>query len=256
LPLKVSSPLHTIDLSAFAQSRSYEWQAPQAIARKKYKPKRAFIVVSVLAHILVIALIVLFKPTVTSIVANSQTKPVKSYLIVKSPAKPIAIRHEDNSIADIVPLEEAAEPAQVKSEPEADVIQSDQQPSPIASQSEMTTASSPSNNKPQQKLNNAIQRYQSNLHQAKVQKMAEEAARAYQQAKTSPEINPSPVRTAEERAAALRKIEVDCASAAKQGLAVVTGLLGGTIECRKNNNFQQYIDKHLNKTNVEDDTRK
>ena len=102
-------------------------------------------------------------------------------------------------------------------------------------------------------LSEAIGKYQKQIHRAKVQSMAEQAAKAYRKAKTSPEINATTTVSYEERSAALRKIEVDCANVLKKGLSILSYLGGGTVDCRNNNNFQEYINKHLNNLPLEEE---
>nr|WP_136249464.1 hypothetical protein [Ningiella ruwaisensis] len=101
-------------------------------------------------------------------------------------------------------------------------------------------------------IDNAVQRYQMQQNAQAIQNMAEQEAKAYMRQKVSPDLNLpdfDSLARAEQREAALRKIEVDCANAAKKGISIITGLFGGTVQCRDNNEFQQYIDKHLNKQN-------
>lgn len=238
-----------------------------------------FIAVSILAHVVLLALIAFLKPTVQPLKLVEPNEALKSYLVVKTPPtittpKPIVETQENNieipktetntNNKDTIPasappvtidtIEDATVPAAESVEAPAEKEQAPEMPI-IDSPIEVPQTESPTSLMiPKQKLSESATRYQNNLHQMKVQEMAEQAARDYRKAQTSPEINPAPQMSIEEKAAALRKIEVDCASATKQGIAIVTGLFGGTVECRKHSNFQQYIDKHLSKTALEDES--
>lgn len=99
------------------------------------------------------------------------------------------------------------------------------------------------------RIDTAVQNYHSMLNNQAVQRLAEQRAKEYQQEKDTeaPIIGPSSTLSQEQREAVKRKIEIDCASASKRGLSFVSGLFGGTIECRNHSDIQQYIDKHLNK---------
>jgi len=98
----------------------------------------------------------------------------------------------------------------------------------------------------------ALRRYQSKQNTQAINRMAQEQARTYREEKTSPKIEPPTLPSQEEREATLRKREVDCSNVAKKALRMATAFTGGTIECRKHADIQQFIDKHIN-TGVEDD---
>jgi hypothetical protein len=97
-------------------------------------------------------------------------------------------------------------------------------------------------------IDQALQNYQIQLNDQQINKMAQESALAFRKEKTSPQITmPSNTMTPEQQEALRRRVVVDCTNAAKRGLSIITSLLGGTIECNQNPDFQEFIDKRINK---------
>lgn len=83
------------------------------------------------------------------------------------------------------------------------------------------------------------------------QEMAEAAAQAYREQKNSPDLRigeyqPKPEPTPGEH-------EINCDKGVNSSLAVVAGLFGGNVKCTQRNDFQQFIDKRLNKTHLDKD---
>ena len=94
----------------------------------------------------------------------------------------------------------------------------------------------------------SLNRHLQKLDNINQQNLASASAQQHMKSRRSPQINTQrPTITLEQRQRILRRIQVDCQNAAKRGLSFISGILGGTIECRSYNGFQQYIDKHLNK---------
>lgn len=103
-------------------------------------------------------------------------------------------------------------------------------------------------------LNQALRDYQIHFGEQEIQRMAKEGAAELRRQRASPSItsSASPL-SPEQLDAQRRQIVVDCTNAAKRGISVISSLLGGVIECNKNLDFQQYIDKRLKKKNSTDD---
>ena len=83
------------------------------------------------------------------------------------------------------------------------------------------------------------------------QEMAEAAAQAYREQRNSPDLRigeyqPKPEPTPGEH-------EINCEKGVNSSLAVVAGLFGGNVKCTQRNDFQQFIDKRLNKTHLDKD---
>jgi hypothetical protein len=97
-------------------------------------------------------------------------------------------------------------------------------------------------------INLALKDYESYIDGQQIQQMAHEEAAEFRQRQTSPKIiAPTKSLSPEQLEAQRRRIIVDCENAAKRGVSVISYLLGGTIECNQNPDFQQYINKRLNK---------
>lgn len=98
-----------------------------------------------------------------------------------------------------------------------------------------------------QSIGQSLQQQQMQMQQD----MAEAAARAYQQQKNSPDLrigeyDPKPEPTPGEH-------QINCDKGVNSSLAVVAGLFGGNVKCTQRNDFQQFIDKRLNKTHLDKD---
>lgn len=278
--------MHTIDLNRFDKSEESLFSFDKQTRKPLLVKKVAFIGLSIALHFTVVAMFVIYGPTAIQPIQDEPT-PLKSYLVVKPLRNTLPTKVTEPELTEleienagaesaeaqvIVPdnneqalkapqIKGADANASLKEKPKQDIMQSEKSELPAQSaqvdkaqtQSSLTeTENSAMLNKPMD-VNKAIGNYQKQIHNAKVQRMAEQAAKAYRKAKTSPEIDPTVTFSYEERSAALRKIEVDCANILKKGMRILSYFGGGTIDCRNNSNFQQYINKHLNKVPLEDE---
>jgi hypothetical protein len=195
-------------------------------------------------------------------VANTTTNaPLRSYLVIKpsqpsvesAPAPSVTmpaapVNNEANATTqteELVPVPVVTQPVPTPvSEPSQEqvlTITSD-----VATQQNQTTIS-------KSQIDNAFERFQNNLQSQQVQRFSEIEARAFRQAQTSPEIiAPEVTLTPEQREAQKRRIITDCSNAAKKGMSIIIGFMGGSINCHQNPDFQQYIDKRLNKNNQDE----
>jgi hypothetical protein len=217
--------------------------------------KSLFLVASVLLHLaLLIAVLITLDPFLPSIKIEKNVAPLKSYIIFASPVSPVQPSQKVTLEPNSSPVKQAIEEKQAPSSDNASISNAlPILPSPALEQ--VSDASANQDNAPpvvvndpvisRQTIDRAVQNYQSILNKQAILKMGEQQAREYQIQKRSPLIARPSVATGEQRESMLRRVEVDCASAAKKGLSIITGLFGGSIECRSHSNIQQYIDKHL-----------
>jgi hypothetical protein len=225
-----------------------------------------FILLSLLIHALI--LVILSRTIPASFTYSTfNDSPLKSYIFVAKPQTSLPInldtlgltlattelvpqnfeQVEQDSIEAATPVHpiESAVFAEQNAESEVynqPVKDFSQNLTPISSEEVKNTALI---NK--QNIVGAVREYQAAINSQAIQQMAEQGAKDYQKRRLSPVIQPPAISTREERGAILRRVEIDCTNAAKQGLSFVSGLLGSTIECRKNSTFQEYIDKRLEK---------
>jgi hypothetical protein len=275
--------LHTIDLNRFDTSEENLFSLNGKTRKPVRLKKVVFVALSIVLHLSVITMFIVYGPTALEPIQDATTS-LKSYLVIKplpiQAAKPEIAQPEikdsetselqtiepqinapvlKQQVLEVPQIENAEVSASLEEKQKLDMTLREKSEPPAKSskvhsaqtQSPQTTNSAMVNTPID--LSEAIGKYQKQIHRAKVQSMAEQAAKAYRKAKTSPEINTATTVSYEERSAALRKIEVDCASLLKKGLSILSYLGGGTVDCRNNNNFQEYINKHLNNLPLEEE---
>jgi hypothetical protein len=94
------------------------------------------------------------------------------------------------------------------------------------------------------------QRHLSNYSKQADLKLAERAAKLYQQLKTAPTISSvtiDPYLTEDEKFQQKLTVKVDCSSTLNKTIAVISGITGGALDCSKTPQFDSYIDRRLNK---------
>ena len=93
----------------------------------------------------------------------------------------------------------------------------------------------------------------SGLNQSKLQSMAQQAAREYQQQKNAPklELNPTdPFVTEDEKLRKSVQVNVNCDGYTNTAASVLSGLFGGTLKCTKAPKVDSFIQNRLNKTEL------
>lgn len=239
---------------------------------KVFSAEKWFIILSIVAHSLV--LLLLLKTSGNIIPAQNliNESPLKSYLYsppipsvfpeekavvreqdtatqVPSPAimnKPANIDKKSIEQAEPAVINKIASPESVASKPvttkteQAEILHNKTELPPIERSSQRYQLN-------KERLDNAVKNYQRSIDNAAINNIAQEQAREYQLRKTSPLLDIPELPSREERAATLRKRVVDCSNKAKLGITILTSLMGGTVQCRKHNNAQEFIDKRLNK---------
>lgn len=256
--------MHLIDITEFEES----FHSQTRYIKKDVNSRRfyGFILLSLLIHALI--LFILSRTIPYSFTHSTLNNPaLKSYIFVAKPQaiSPINLNVLAPTLAtnELVPqnfehvqqdsIEASASVYSIESDvmaekdTESEIYNqppedSSQDLTPISSEEVKNTALIN-----RQNIAGAVREYQAAINSQAIQLMAEQGAKEYQKRRLSPVIQPPAISTREEREAILRRVEIDCTNAAKQGLSFVSGLLGGTIECRKNSTFQEYIDKRLEK---------
>ncbi|MDF2176688.1 hypothetical protein P2G88_00305 [Aliiglaciecola sp. CAU 1673] len=99
-------------------------------------------------------------------------------------------------------------------------------------------------------LNSLVRRQLGNMQQMQRQQLGEQAAREFRQQQTNPighipDIQP--MQSEEETFLESQRIEANCDNNAKAAIAGVLSLMGGQVRCSRPPDFQQYIDRRLNK---------
>ena len=93
----------------------------------------------------------------------------------------------------------------------------------------------------------------SGLNQSKLQAMAHQAAREYQQQKNAPilELKPAdPFVTEDEKLRKSVQVNVNCDGYTNTAASMLSGLFGGTLKCTKGPKVDAFIQNRLNKTEL------
>ena len=91
----------------------------------------------------------------------------------------------------------------------------------------------------------------SGLNQTKLQELAQQAAREYQEQKNSPKLNlkrVDPFVTEDQKLRDSVQVRVNCSSNTNKVATILSGFLGGTLKCSKGPNIDSFIQNRLNKT--------
>ncbi|WP_395342706.1 hypothetical protein PN836_001630 [Ningiella sp. W23] len=252
---------HNIDIDESCNTRQP--------VKKRTRTSIPIVIASVLLHTLVIYVIFAVHKhhKQLQLPEDKNSKALNSYLIIRAPkvaepeTKTLPIELSQASNQRLSELETAEKPLDAAAEERASdaidatanlIEQVEAEPAESNSNLEILTNKSDVSSAEMAKLklkniHSAAEQFFQQQEQSAVSKMAGEASRKFQEEKNQVLIDTSPKMSVEEREALLRKIEVDCTNAKKKGMMIIMGVLGGTVECRSHSNFQEYIDKHLNK---------
>jgi hypothetical protein len=230
------------------------------------KTSKWFIFASILIHVLILLVIVLAKQKPSTPESFSTEAPLKSYLYtLPKTQKPIVTpqltsdttQSNENKLMPSPAAENdlsTDEPIQAPKKEITQAVSEDQQAKQALEILQNTSSKTSKENSSLSKsilsksrIDKAVQNYQSSIDSKAINNMALEEAREYELRKTSPLLNIPDLPSAEERAATLRTREIDCNNKAKLVVAALAGAFNGNVRCRQSNQFQEYIDKRLNK---------
>jgi hypothetical protein len=91
------------------------------------------------------------------------------------------------------------------------------------------------------------------LNQAKLQDLAQQAAKEYQEQKSSPNLDLKPVDpkvTEDEKLRDSVQVRVNCDSNTNKIASVLSGFMGGTLKCTEGPEINSFIQNRLNKTDL------
>ena len=259
--LSVELPMQIIDISLVDDSPG---PSPRPVTQSK--ALWGILLLSILVHAAII-----YSLSWTTPVPPEITEPTIQAVLIRLPPTPpeTAPVEPEPVLPDVEPKNEApvtttdvapepiapAEPTPASdvSEPplEPDTQPDAQPPAEQPANGEILTQSAdspaPASRSIRQSIGQSLQQQQMQMQQD----MAEAAARAYRQQKNSPdlrigEFDPNPEPTPGEH-------QINCDKGVNSSLAVVAGLFGGNVKCTQRNDFQQFIDKRLNKTHLDKD---
>lgn len=235
-----------------------------------------FLLLSFFAHLIIIYIVaqsVTFPPVPDS--APQEPDLIQATLIFDLPVAPVATPIEETPVRPAQPSEStsppigsetsADDPVEVITEPSTQeppeslppelAIETDQEDLDKTSE----VIDSVSNEQPARpavtqergvSATSMARRHLSQFQQQQRNRVAEQAARNYQQYKNSPIINDevkNPFMTEDEKVRDSLKIRADCSSTGKQTAAVLLGFLGGQIDCSKPPPISGFIQDRLNK---------
>lgn len=222
--------------------------------------------ISVLIHLLLVALLYATKKPNTLALPESELSPINARLYYYTP--PV-----EPEIAEIVPQEisetqpeeqvpeqtpketelEIVEPELVEDTPQIEEITNKPAEPPLVTPTKTAPqAAEPAINKQySQPVQDLVQGQLYNYQQEKLDKLASQAAAEYRKQLSSPTLLPTPQEsfvTEEERYMQKVTTSVDCSSATNQTLATVMGIMGGAVRCSEPPPFDSFIQKRLNKS--------
>lgn len=244
---------------------------------EKKPPKRMvwILLASVLVHVVILASLTFNTPPSIP----PETKPIKAVLFFP----PIEPEPHPVEVED-VPQVEPPEAEQVTAEEQSTETEADTLPPPTNDSNDVTKnptvpdvsepdvspdsnaeAETPESTIPQQEIltqaedspaeqqlsisksiSSAIQQQ----HQSVQQSMAEQAAKEFRKAQTSPDLGIGEYQPKEK---VIGEHKINCDKGINSSLAMVAGLFGGNVKCERRNEFQQFIDKRLHKTDSQED---
>lgn len=245
---------------------------PSTLQKQPSKPPYLILLVSLLLHlgiVLLIALAATKPPLESKVNLDKQIEPaLKSYIFipkakseVEDLSKPLQTELDSLPYQPLVdqiietkkvePPKEIEKAIQVEQVAQSPLVQDnliDQQPLEkeanktrvLTSNSDIseTTIVSDADSKYKALVSKHLADYHSNYSQQQAQE--------YRSLKKSPIITTSNSINTNEAAIVAPIINVDCNNTGSQVIAVISGLMNGTVKCESNNNFQKYIDQRLN----------
>lgn len=246
--------LHIIDVTTYEHiSDSARLYADSG--RNKSQWLTAFLLASVLAHSLII--IALFYTSTAKAPATQKQKiPLQSYIVFTNPPQTTQIQTTVPKMNEFINEPEEIETVNnfspsIERKEKQFIDLSDASTDNDAKEAQTSSEAAPLPTfipRPRITVDDALHRYQAQLNNKAIAQISQQELQNYQRSKVSPQITaPKPMDAADQQIL-IERIKVDCTDAAKKGLSIISGLLGGTIECNEHVNFQEYIDKRLNKS--------
>ncbi|MFT5677151.1 MAG: hypothetical protein ACI808_003103 [Paraglaciecola sp.] len=195
-----------------------------------------------------------FKATNEDKIPIDRSLPIQARLVFTPIMSPNESRKETEILTTVVkkeiipPLEEQ--------------VESSEMPAPKADEETATTppVKAIPTQQPVQKTPSAIvygnapdmaRQQLSGLNKTKLQELAQQAAREYQQQKNSPELNlkrVDPFVTEDQKLRDKVQVRVNCSGNTNKVAIVLSGFMGGTLKCSKGPNIDSFIQNRLNKT--------
>lgn len=208
------------------------------------------IVGSVLIHIAVLATLSFNSPPTSS--ANSRPIEAKLYTQIKRPEMPPKPSEfitspsvpQDAPVNDLPnsKSEDDTEPApRPSSDDNANRPADTQEKRPTQ---DILTQSEDSPAPPSKRISSAISRGIAAQQILKQRDLAAEAARQRRQEFTSPDLHVGEYTPPEK---VVGEYEINCEKGVNSSLAIVAGLFGGNVKCKRRDEFQQFVDKRLHK---------
>lgn len=242
------------------------------IQQKLFKPTSVLLLISLAAHIGLILLIVLAakdKPFINDRHNDKQTTAtLKSYLLIpklssklQAPlenekglivSKPTrqTVQEKLNVENDMKKQAKEAQTSIVRnSETDSQIIPIDQITLDKVSLNKPLPEKISTNNPSTQIMSSIDQKYGALVTKHLTNynaRYSQTQAQKYRTLKSSPVIDTANAINTTDIVMKPALVSVDCSSTSSQVIAVISGLMNGTVKCRGNNNFQLYIDQRLN----------
>ena len=238
------------------------------LQRKQSKPTYLVLLVSLSVHIGFILLIALAtkESNLESVVTVNKELPLKSYIFIPKPlpdvSKPPEIQQsnsdlkisaiEQNVVLEKIKMIKSAEPVNqadsiahstlIEQTPISD-LQAKNEPKEVRivvsnSKNSETTIMSDIDAKYKTLISKHLANYHSNY--------SEQQAQEYRTLKKSPIIDTTNSTNTNEMVLEAPIVSVNCNNTGTQVVALISGLMNGTVKCERNNSFQGYIDQRLN----------
>lgn len=225
-----------------------------AFAQPKPQNETHYWTISLVVHVLLLALAIYFMPTNNQV--NIPQAPLQTYLVKAKPntIKPIDEQAKSTKVSS---EEELIQVVETKTEnPETNKQLENDLQKPLNSDSQKPVVitnddtSNITNTRDTQKYSIRKSITKALLQQYvndEAKNLSQQSAKAFQDAQTSPTINTTTSIDTWEISDEIAPTLIDCQNTAKKSLAIIATYTGGNIGCLDNSNFQQFIDKHKNK---------
>lgn len=180
-----------------------------------------------------------------------QTPPLEPEVLEEQPEQSMELPSEPQ-VEPLPPEPLPAKPVkteEMKPEPEPQAPATTRQPEP-SKPSTQSGVTSP--------VTNMARRHLNSFHQQQQARLAEQASRDFRQQQNSPIIDAEvqdKFLTEDEKFRDTLKVKADCSSTSKKTAAVVLGFLGGNVECSDPPPIKGFIQKHINKTALQPESR-
>lgn len=241
-----------------------------SIQSKPSKPTYLVLLVSLSIHIGFILLIAFAakKSPLESPIAVSEQTPLKSYIFTSTPLPKVSIspeieKTEVDAESTASAIEQNAVPQEMRTIDIIDtIIETDsitQSPpveqtpideSPLINEiKEVSVLTSHSENAATTMISDTEAKYKSLIskHLATYRsEYSQQQAQEYRALKKSPIIDTTNSPNTADKLLTAPIVNVNCNNTGSQVVALISGLLNGTVKCENNNSFQGYIDQRLN----------